>query len=50
MTPARQARIRKCLIISEMPNDASTSNPDYKSGQTDRPSARPLSESAIWAR
>jgi hypothetical protein len=49
MNLARQARNRTCLISSEMSNDAPTFNPVYKSGQTDLPSDKHLSESAIWA-
>ncbi len=48
MTPARQARIRSCLISCKVPNDVSTFNPDYKSGQTGRLTERHLSESPEW--
>lgn len=48
ITPGRQARLRLCLISSKMPDDATTFNSGYKSGQACCPPEKHLSESSEW--
>ena len=47
---ARRVRVGTTLIGVRMTNGDSRFCPDYKCGQTDRPSAEHLSESATWVR